>query len=204
MHLKNRMSCGVFVVQGRSSLAGPQAGRSFPRKSFVRPSWMDEDTVDSADASESLFFSKVSSSSRSHPFGTRIFAAVSFLAKFYVFIRLSLFTCFFSQPPFFSVTVFFFVCPPVFLAVCVSHTATHNMWPHVNYCPLFLSSVSCITSVQGDVRDELYSMADDVFESPPLSASFAPCEQPSSLWVNINTQPKSLNCTHCVLFFFPF
>lgn len=80
MHLKNRMSCGVFVVQGRSSLAGPQAGRSFPRKSFVRPSWMDEDTVDSADASESLFFSKVSSSSRSHPFGTRIFAAVSFLA----------------------------------------------------------------------------------------------------------------------------
>lgn len=77
MHLRNRMSCGVFVVQGRSSLAGPQAGRSFPRKSFVRPSWMDEDTVDSADASESLFFSKVRSS---HPFGTRIFAAVSFLA----------------------------------------------------------------------------------------------------------------------------
>lgn len=80
MHLRNRMSCGVFVVQGRSSLAGPQAGRSFPRKSFVRPSWMDEDTVDSADAYESLFFSKVSSSSRYHPFGTRIFAAVSFLA----------------------------------------------------------------------------------------------------------------------------
>lgn len=126
------------------------------------------------------------------------------LTKFYVFIRLSLFTCFFSQPPFFSVTVFFFFCPPVFLAVCVSHTATHNMWLHVNYCPLFLSSVSCITSVQGDVRDELYSMADDVFESPPLSASFAPCEQPSSLWVNLNTQPKSLNCTHCVLFFFLF
>lgn len=80
MHLRNRLSCGVFVVQGRSSLAGPQAGRSFPRRSFVRPSWMDEDTVDSADASESLFFSKVSSSSRYRPFGTRIFAAVSFLA----------------------------------------------------------------------------------------------------------------------------
>uniref|UniRef100_A0AAQ5YGM7 Inactive rhomboid protein n=1 Tax=Amphiprion ocellaris TaxID=80972 RepID=A0AAQ5YGM7_AMPOC len=58
--------------------------RHFPRRSFARPSWMDEDTVDSADASESLFFSKV------------------------------------------------------------------------------------------DAHDELYSMADDVFESPPISASFAP------------------------------
>lgn len=48
-------------VQGRSGLAGSQVGRSFPRRSFVRPSWMDEDTVDSADASVSLFFSKVSS-----------------------------------------------------------------------------------------------------------------------------------------------
>uniref|UniRef100_A0A665XC32 Inactive rhomboid protein n=1 Tax=Echeneis naucrates TaxID=173247 RepID=A0A665XC32_ECHNA len=28
-----------------------------------------------------------------------------------------------------------------------------------------------------DVHDELYSMADDVFESPPMSAAFAPCEQ---------------------------
>lgn len=133
MHLRNRMSCGVFVVQGRSSLAGPQAGRSFPRKSFVRPSWMDEDTVDSADASESLFFSKVSSSSRYHPFGTRIFAAVSFLA-FTLFDKLLcfIFDCHCLPASslslhFFSVCVFFFVCPPVFLAVRVSRTATHNM-----------------------------------------------------------------------------
>ncbi|XP_008290032.1 inactive rhomboid protein 2 [Stegastes partitus] len=75
------------LLRGRSGLAGSQTGRSFPRRSFARPSWMDEDTVDSADASESLFFSKV------------------------------------------------------------------------------------------DVHDELYSMADDVFESPPMSAAFAPCDQ---------------------------
>lgn len=50
----------MLCVQGRSGLAGSQTGRSFPRRSFARPSWMDEDTVDSADASESLFFSKVS------------------------------------------------------------------------------------------------------------------------------------------------
>ncbi|XP_028255325.1 inactive rhomboid protein 2-like [Parambassis ranga] len=73
------------LLRGNSGLAGSLAGRSFPRKSFARPSWMDEDTVDSADTSESLFFSKV------------------------------------------------------------------------------------------DAHDELYSMADDVFESPPMSA-FAPCE----------------------------
>lgn len=43
-------------------MTGPaQAGRSFPKRSFVRPSWMEEDTVDSAGASEFVFFSKVSS-----------------------------------------------------------------------------------------------------------------------------------------------
>ncbi|XP_029936537.1 inactive rhomboid protein 2 isoform X2 [Myripristis murdjan] len=76
------------LLRGRSGLAGSQTGRSFPRRSFARPSWMDEDTVDSADTSESLFFSKL------------------------------------------------------------------------------------------DAHDELYSMADDVFESPPMSAAFAPCEPP--------------------------
>ncbi|XP_034043281.1 inactive rhomboid protein 2-like [Thalassophryne amazonica] len=72
------------LLRGRSGLAGSQTGRSFHKKSFIRPSWMDEDTVDSADTSESVFFSKV------------------------------------------------------------------------------------------DAHDELYSMADDVFESPPLSAAFVP------------------------------
>ncbi|XP_037328727.2 inactive rhomboid protein 2-like [Pungitius pungitius] len=76
------------LLRGRSGLAGSQIGRNFPKRSFARPSWMDEDTVDSADTSKSLFFSKV------------------------------------------------------------------------------------------DAHDELYSMADDVFESPPMSATFAPSEQP--------------------------
>ncbi|XP_044046420.1 inactive rhomboid protein 2-like [Siniperca chuatsi] len=76
------------LLRGRSGLAGSQTGRSFPKRSFARSSWMDEDTVDSAGTSESLFFSKV------------------------------------------------------------------------------------------DAHDELYSMADDVFESPPMSACCAPSEQP--------------------------
>ncbi|XP_010887711.1 inactive rhomboid protein 2 isoform X2 [Esox lucius] len=47
-------------LRGRPGLAGSQTGRSFPRRSFVRPSWLDEDTVDSADTPESsVFFSKV-------------------------------------------------------------------------------------------------------------------------------------------------
>uniref|UniRef100_UPI0037E8B039 inactive rhomboid protein 2-like n=1 Tax=Semicossyphus pulcher TaxID=241346 RepID=UPI0037E8B039 len=76
------------LIRGRSGVAGSQTGRSFPKRSFARPSWMDEDTVDSADTSGSLFFSKV------------------------------------------------------------------------------------------DAHDEFYSMADDVFESPPISAAFAPSDQP--------------------------
>uniref|UniRef100_A0A3P8VK44 Inactive rhomboid protein n=1 Tax=Cynoglossus semilaevis TaxID=244447 RepID=A0A3P8VK44_CYNSE len=59
------------LLKGRSGLAGSQTGRSLPRRSFVRPSWMDEDTVDSADASESVFFSKVS----------RIFFSLIFLLQ---------------------------------------------------------------------------------------------------------------------------
>ncbi|KAJ8002053.1 hypothetical protein DPEC_G00175810 [Dallia pectoralis] len=48
------------LLRGRSGLAGSQTGRSFPRRSFVRPSWLEEDTVDFADTPESLvFFSKV-------------------------------------------------------------------------------------------------------------------------------------------------
>ncbi|XP_061685025.1 inactive rhomboid protein 2-like isoform X1 [Syngnathoides biaculeatus] len=76
------------LLRGRSGLASSLTGRSYPRRSFVRPSWQDDETVDSADMSESLFFSKV------------------------------------------------------------------------------------------DVHDESYSMADDVFESPPMSAAFAPSEDP--------------------------
>lgn len=51
----------AVVLQGQSGLTGSaQTGRSFPKRSFVRPSWMEEDTVDSAGASQPVFFSKVS------------------------------------------------------------------------------------------------------------------------------------------------
>lgn len=70
------------LLRGQGGLVSSQTGRSFPKRSFMRPSWMDEDTVDSADTPHSLFFGK------------------------------------------------------------------------------------------GDAREELYSMADDVFESPPISAAF--------------------------------
>uniref|UniRef100_A0A672Z248 Inactive rhomboid protein n=1 Tax=Sphaeramia orbicularis TaxID=375764 RepID=A0A672Z248_9TELE len=56
---RKRESVARMSIRAASNLL--RAGRSFPRRSFVRPSWMDEDTVDSADMSESLFFSKVCS-----------------------------------------------------------------------------------------------------------------------------------------------
>lgn len=63
-------SCLVccFLVKGRNGLAESNAGRTFHKRSFVRPSWMDEDMVDSADTSESIFFSKVSLPTRSLAF----------------------------------------------------------------------------------------------------------------------------------------
>ncbi|KAI1896730.1 hypothetical protein AGOR_G00097810 [Albula goreensis] len=47
------------LLKGRTGIAGSQTGRSFPRRSFARPSWLEEDTVDTADTSDSVFFSKV-------------------------------------------------------------------------------------------------------------------------------------------------
>lgn len=50
----------VLVLQGQSRRSGSaQTGPGFPKRSFVRPSWMEEDTADSAGASEPVFFSKV-------------------------------------------------------------------------------------------------------------------------------------------------
>lgn len=52
----------MVVPQGQRGFTGSaQTGRGVPKRSFVRPSWMDEDTVESAAMSESVFFSKVSS-----------------------------------------------------------------------------------------------------------------------------------------------
>ncbi|KAK7929887.1 hypothetical protein WMY93_006282 [Mugilogobius chulae] len=42
------------MKKGHGGLVGSQTGRSFPKRSFMRPSWMDEDVVDSADTSHSL------------------------------------------------------------------------------------------------------------------------------------------------------
>ncbi|XP_036426040.1 inactive rhomboid protein 2-like [Colossoma macropomum] len=71
------------LLRGRPGLQGSHTARGFHRRSFARPSWLEDDTADTADTSDSVFFSKM------------------------------------------------------------------------------------------DVHEELYSMADDVFESPPLSAAYA-------------------------------
>uniref|UniRef100_A0A665XAF5 Inactive rhomboid protein n=1 Tax=Echeneis naucrates TaxID=173247 RepID=A0A665XAF5_ECHNA len=47
------------LLRGRSGLTGSQTGRSFPRRSFARPSWLDDDTVDSGDTSESKDVSRM-------------------------------------------------------------------------------------------------------------------------------------------------
>uniref|UniRef100_A0AAV2LH26 Inactive rhomboid protein n=1 Tax=Knipowitschia caucasica TaxID=637954 RepID=A0AAV2LH26_KNICA len=86
------------LIRGHGGLVGSQTSRSYPKRSFMRPSWMDEDNVDSADTSRSIFFGK------------------------------------------------------------------------------------------GDARDEFYSMADDVFESPPISASFG--DTPDHSHTEISRTPK--------------
>uniref|UniRef100_A0A8C2DB22 Inactive rhomboid protein n=1 Tax=Cyprinus carpio TaxID=7962 RepID=A0A8C2DB22_CYPCA len=47
------------LLKGRQGLQGTQSGRGFQRRSFARPSWLEDDTVDTADTSDSVFFSKV-------------------------------------------------------------------------------------------------------------------------------------------------
>ncbi|XP_052456665.1 inactive rhomboid protein 2 isoform X1 [Carassius gibelio] len=47
------------LFKGRQGLQGTQSGRGFQRRSFARPSWLEDDTVDTADTSDSVFFSKV-------------------------------------------------------------------------------------------------------------------------------------------------
>ncbi|XP_072319092.1 inactive rhomboid protein 2-like [Eucyclogobius newberryi] len=88
------------LIRGHGGLVGSQTGPSFPKRSFMRPSWMDDDTVDSADTSRSLFFGK------------------------------------------------------------------------------------------GDARDDFYSMADDVFESPPISASFGLGDTPDYSHTEMYRTPK--------------
>uniref|UniRef100_A0A9J7Y4K4 Inactive rhomboid protein n=1 Tax=Cyprinus carpio carpio TaxID=630221 RepID=A0A9J7Y4K4_CYPCA len=43
------------LLKGRQGLQGTQSGRGFQRRSFARPSWLEDDTVDTADTSDSLF-----------------------------------------------------------------------------------------------------------------------------------------------------
>ncbi|XP_067315518.1 inactive rhomboid protein 2-like isoform X2 [Pseudorasbora parva] len=47
------------LLKGRQGLQGTQTVRGFQRRSFARHSWLEEDTVDTADTSDSVFFSKV-------------------------------------------------------------------------------------------------------------------------------------------------
>ncbi|XP_023675751.1 inactive rhomboid protein 2 [Paramormyrops kingsleyae] len=47
------------LLKGRPVMLSSQAGRTIPRRSFAQHSWLEEDTVDTADTSDSVFFSKV-------------------------------------------------------------------------------------------------------------------------------------------------
>uniref|UniRef100_A0A3Q3WS63 Inactive rhomboid protein n=1 Tax=Mola mola TaxID=94237 RepID=A0A3Q3WS63_MOLML len=60
---RKRESVARMSIRAASNLmrVSSHAGRGFSKRSFARPSWMEEDTVDSAGTSESIFFSKVSS-----------------------------------------------------------------------------------------------------------------------------------------------
>uniref|UniRef100_A0A8C6THK1 Inactive rhomboid protein n=1 Tax=Neogobius melanostomus TaxID=47308 RepID=A0A8C6THK1_9GOBI len=54
---RKRESVARMSIRAASNLL--RSGRSFPKRSFMHPSLMDEDTVDSADTPHSLFFGKV-------------------------------------------------------------------------------------------------------------------------------------------------
>ncbi|XP_051996355.1 inactive rhomboid protein 2-like isoform X1 [Xyrauchen texanus] len=47
------------LLKGRQGLQGTPFGRGYQRRSFAQHSWLEEDTVDTADTSDSVFFSKV-------------------------------------------------------------------------------------------------------------------------------------------------
>uniref|UniRef100_A0A8C9TDT7 Inactive rhomboid protein n=1 Tax=Scleropages formosus TaxID=113540 RepID=A0A8C9TDT7_SCLFO len=53
---RKRESVARMSIRAASNLL--KTGRSFLRRSFARPSWLEEDTVDTADTSDSVFFSK--------------------------------------------------------------------------------------------------------------------------------------------------
>ncbi|XP_069050711.1 inactive rhomboid protein 2 [Lepisosteus oculatus] len=56
-----RMSfrAAAALLKGRPVLPSAQPRCSVPRRSFARPSWLEEDTVDAADTFDSSFFSKM-------------------------------------------------------------------------------------------------------------------------------------------------
>ncbi|MBN3314276.1 RHDF2 protein, partial [Atractosteus spatula] len=122
-----RMSfrAAAALLKGRPVLPSAQPRRSVPRRSFARPSWLEEDTVDAADTFDSSFFSKARA----------------------------------AAPP----------TPPQWNEGLLQINED-------NILSLPLSRPARVSS-QMDVHEEL-SMADDVFESPPLSASYTPRPHP--------------------------
>lgn len=70
------------LLRGHGGFVGSQTSRSFPKRSFIRPSWMDEDTVDSADTSESLFFSKVDARDEAYSMADDVFESPPMSASF--------------------------------------------------------------------------------------------------------------------------
>ncbi|XP_036395459.1 inactive rhomboid protein 2-like [Megalops cyprinoides] len=70
------------LLKGRTGLPGSQTGRGFPRRSFVRPSWLEEDTVDTADTSDSVFFSKVDAHEEMYSMADDVFESPPMSASF--------------------------------------------------------------------------------------------------------------------------
>ncbi|XP_061087815.1 inactive rhomboid protein 2-like isoform X2 [Conger conger] len=61
------------LLKGRTVIPTSQTRRSFPRRSFARPSWLEEDTVDGGDTGDSVFFSKVDAHGEMYSMADEVF-----------------------------------------------------------------------------------------------------------------------------------
>lgn len=136
---------------------------------------MDEDTVDSADTSESLFFSKVSSHSLHHPvsaLAAKSFFTSTFVGNFLLSNLLPFPSCV-CQQTHFSTTVFHFSCLSASLIGHLSSATTifSFLYPSLLPCSsLNIYSMLRHTSAE-TVPSTLWSMHSPLFYSPPIVMS---------------------------------